>query len=758
MARKPSIKTAFDAKASPPERWTRTGRRKSGPLRGAAALVVSALTVATVATASAAAAEAPAPLTVRVDFASDAGAADHVGSGFLHGIDADGPPAYLIDGVDVRTIRGADHHPILPSLFDEATYDRVAGTGAKLQVGVYYYKDHEDDPRHDYRPGDNGDWVTWADIVTEVHEEAVANNYEVDSWITWNEPNLQWNTAERTFARYLQAHDVAYDTLKALDPDARVQGPELSGWNFSLLTQFLSYCKENGCLPDVLSWHELSQTPTDIPGHLSMIREWMVANGINPMPVTIDEYQGSGYGSSSPWNVGKNVRWMAQIERSVQYGLESANFASWEWPGEDPDFKATLSMAADRATGTLPRGVWWNLNAYKDMTGRMVTTTSPGPPFPGPDQTLQAEDAAMFGAQVATNWSGYTGTGFWNPLHASGDWAEWNVDVASAGEHTLIFRYANGGTTNRPMSVAVNGSVVATPAFAPTGGWSTWKYQSVVVHLEEGNNAVRITNTGSRGPNVDYLGVSAGQVSPSDDPAPVDAFSAVDRDLHRAVALVGNQTTASKQVDLQLANIPAELVNNGAVHVRATLIPNAETLTAPSVVMEQDLPATGGEATMALDLPAEASYRVDVTPAWKDLPTQRVELERANGFPAVGAHEARLRDQGASGGAAVSLKTDIAGVGMSWKVRVSSDGAYQLNLGGQSSNHNGMAQVYVDGVAVGGPLDQFATASSFFSTTGGVVQLTKGTHDVEIRAVGQNPQSAARDLVLDYVDLIRIGD
>lgn len=314
-------------------------------------------------------------ITVTVDYGADVGPSNQVASGFLHGIDAGSPAQYLIDGIRVRAIRGADHHLNLPSLFDRPTYDRVKATGARLQVGVYYYKDDPTDPDRDYRPGDGGDQDRWRAIVNGVYDEARTNGYQVDSWITWNEPDLQWNSTARPFTSYLAAHDVAYDTLKARDPAIKVQAPELAGYNLSRLTQFLTYCKQNDCLPQVLSWHELAASAPDVPGHTAQIKQWMIDNGITPMPIAITEYQGTGYGKADAWDAGANVRFLAQFERSVPNGLANALYSAWEWGGDNPAFVPTLGNATTQSAN-LPRGVWWNYNTYKDMTGRLVGTTS----------------------------------------------------------------------------------------------------------------------------------------------------------------------------------------------------------------------------------------------------------------------------------------------------------------------------------------------------------------------------------------------
>ncbi len=83
------------------------------------------------------------------------------------------------------------------------------------------------------------------------------------------------------------------------------------------------------------------------------------------------------------------------------------------------------------------------------------------------------------------------------------------VDAASAGTATLRFRHANGGTANRPMDIAVNGTLVADElAFPPTGAWTTWQTVTTTVTLAAGTNTIRATaTTANGGPNVDYLEV-----------------------------------------------------------------------------------------------------------------------------------------------------------------------------------------------------------------------------------------------------------
>jgi len=122
----------------------------------------------------------------------------------------------------------------------------------------------------------------------------------------------------------------------------------------------------------------------------------------------------------------------------------------------------------------------------------------------------QAENATITPGTVDNNHVGFTGTGFANPDNVAGSFVEWAVNAESAGSQSLRIRYANGTTTNRPMDISVNGTVVATNvAFNGTSSWDTWATSTVTANLNAGSNTVRATaTTATGGPNVDYLEVA----------------------------------------------------------------------------------------------------------------------------------------------------------------------------------------------------------------------------------------------------------
>lgn len=125
-----------------------------------------------------------------------------------------------------------------------------------------------------------------------------------------------------------------------------------------------------------------------------------------------------------------------------------------------------------------------------------------------PSNVLEAENAFLFGAVVASNHTGHTGKGFADYINSSGDYIEWATNIPESGSAKLEFRYANGSTNNRPLKLEVNGVVVASSLdFLPTGNWSTWSTISFPTTLIAGINKIKLSAIGASGGNIDYLKV-----------------------------------------------------------------------------------------------------------------------------------------------------------------------------------------------------------------------------------------------------------
>jgi alpha-L-fucosidase len=131
------------------------------------------------------------------------------------------------------------------------------------------------------------------------------------------------------------------------------------------------------------------------------------------------------------------------------------------------------------------------------------------PPPPPPPNHYEAEEATLSQATVATNHTGFTGTGFVDYANVAGSYVQWTVNAATAGSATLTIRFANGSTAARSMDIVVGGGPPRSVSFPVTGSWNTWQTLTVPATLVAGNNPVRATATGAAGgPNVDWLEVS----------------------------------------------------------------------------------------------------------------------------------------------------------------------------------------------------------------------------------------------------------
>ncbi|WP_431900278.1 cellulase family glycosylhydrolase [Nonomuraea sp. bgisy101] len=116
----------------------------------------------------------------------------------------------------------------------------------------------------------------------------------------------------------------------------------------------------------------------------------------------------------------------------------------------------------------------------------------------------EAESATVSQGVVESNHAGFSGTGFVNYDNVQGSYVEFTVNAPAAGTASIVLRYANGTTVNRPMAIAVNGAGVNRD-FPGTGAWTTWASTTVTAPVNAGANTIRATaTTANGGPNLDY--------------------------------------------------------------------------------------------------------------------------------------------------------------------------------------------------------------------------------------------------------------
>ena len=230
----------------------------------------------------------------------------------------------------------------------------------RLALGGYYY-DRKSVAGHDsYLPGERGDWASWEGIVESTVRGALVRKIDC-YWVVWNEPDHEkfW---PHGVDRYRETWRRAHAKIRSLQPEAVITGPTISRYSFDYLTSFLAYCKENACLPDMVTWHELSRVENHVTEHIEAIRVWCKTNGTAIRGIIVDEY-GSRSGQHLP---GPAVGFLSAFERArVTYAAR----ALWDSCG-------TLCGTTSR-DGKRPLSVWWVYKAYSDARGTLYEVEEP---------------------------------------------------------------------------------------------------------------------------------------------------------------------------------------------------------------------------------------------------------------------------------------------------------------------------------------------------------------------------------------------
>ena len=285
----------------------------------------------------------------------------HVASGALYGV-VEHIPQSIEDLVA----------PLSPSTYVQPA---LAGNGAQQPYGaaiavserLWGVTDAEVSIRlADVHPGWPYRWSGWSNWESKIRQVVTAKRnsgrtnfygYEI-----WNEPDGTWQSANGNFLSILWKP--TYDLLRSLDPEAKIIGPAHAYYSESRMQEFLSYCKTNNCLPDIICWHQL-QGSQSIAANIERYRALEQRLGISPRLISINEYSHDTHDYEGA--AGVSVPFIAKFER---HGVDSANI-SWWFPSL-PGRLGSLITAQNQRNGG-----WWLYKWYGDMSGNMVKTIPP---------------------------------------------------------------------------------------------------------------------------------------------------------------------------------------------------------------------------------------------------------------------------------------------------------------------------------------------------------------------------------------------
>ncbi|WP_157244933.1 right-handed parallel beta-helix repeat-containing protein [Nonomuraea typhae] len=218
--------------------------------------------------------------------------------------------------------------------------------------------------------------------------------------------------------------------------------------------------------------------------------------------------------------------------------------------------------------------------------------------------SLEAESASLSGgAAVATDHSGYTGSGF------VGGYTDGNKGSAATtftvngpGSKTVTLRYANGTGATMTLSLYVNGGKLRQISLPPLANWDTWGSVAQGVELGSGANTIAYRFDATDSGNVNLDNITLGD-APATGPGTYETETAFfSGGLRTATSLGG--FTGTGYLDAQSAGRVIRTVNVPAAGGQnATLRYANGTGSAKTVTVQ-----VNGVQTQTLNLPAGSGW------------------------------------------------------------------------------------------------------------------------------------------------------
>ncbi|MEV6927222.1 hypothetical protein AB0M46_22350 [Dactylosporangium sp. NPDC051485] len=471
---------------------SRSGRRLAA--RAAWIALGGVLAAGLVASVTSPAHANPPDTTVTVNLAQTVKAPTHAGAGFLYGLtqDGSGPADNLLQPLQPTLFRGGgagiSGNGWIGDNYTAGPGYRARMTSALSQarrVGTSPYNARYDlllsdvyTPGFDAPPGtvypcDNGNCTNWIAFIDQAVADVQASGLTNVAYDIWNEPDGTsfWPRGVNT-TQYFQMWDTAVREIRRLAPSAVIVGPSYSGYNHTLLDQFLGRTKTDGTLPTVLNWHFGTDPVTDSQDAASLVS----AHGISPLPQSVNEYL-----FNEQQTAGTTAWWLS---RFAQSNVATAAHAIWN----TCCFAGTLDdVLAGSGSNAAPTGQWWTYRAYAGLTGNLVSTTSGNRAIAAAaatDQTTAQANILIGNNSNQTGTTTITVNGF-----SSVPW------LTSSGKvHATLRRIPDSTPLSLPVTVSdadvtINGGSISLPATFQAGADAYWLVLSP--------NGVALPGTGS---------------------------------------------------------------------------------------------------------------------------------------------------------------------------------------------------------------------------------------------------------------------
>lgn len=316
--------------------------------------------------------------TLEVDAAVSTGEISTRATGYLYGIAQNGvPDSAIVESIDVSSVSqkviGGLQHPIgdvdeAAKMLDNCDYITVYLQDS-FDTWYYCWQEIEDMRKNGTYDCEKFVRERFHPLVTEKVTALKDADYadrlvycpynETDNAVWFGTPSqdgtwMMFDDAAKF--RFYSAWKETYDLIRSIDPDAVIGGPGYCDYDAYEIRHFLEWCKENGCLPDIMIYHELGETSALYwQDHIDEYRVIEKDLGIAQMPIIITEY-GTMYECGAPADM---LKYVVNIEKSGAY----ANVAYW---------RLANNLCDTAADNNSPNSNWWLYRWYADMDGDLL--------------------------------------------------------------------------------------------------------------------------------------------------------------------------------------------------------------------------------------------------------------------------------------------------------------------------------------------------------------------------------------------------
>jgi hypothetical protein len=298
--------------------------------------------------------------TLFIDLSARTGPVKHGACGFLYGLGKAEIPsvntlAPLKPQVAAQKPEGGLQHPNGDALDVSETYKAAGGREIEIYIQDVY-------PNWPYDSLGMNDYL---EKVQQVVSQVIASpNRSLFSYVPFNEPDQIWyNKTDRKQA-FFDDWQTVYRMIKSIDPLARLVGPNLANYDSAFYRNFMAFASQNDCLPDVVSWHEL--TDDFFAGWYRRFDDFRRIEsdlGLPNREICINEYCRIKGDLGIP---GQLIQWIVRFENSKV----DACLAYWTDAG-------SLNNLVTRDHYNQATGAWWLYRWYGGLTGETVKVTPP---------------------------------------------------------------------------------------------------------------------------------------------------------------------------------------------------------------------------------------------------------------------------------------------------------------------------------------------------------------------------------------------